>query len=148
MLATHDTANVMHHAVVSNDGHAGIQRIGLPVEGDHVFSVDSLACHQRAVQLRAAVVQLLRGGEPLLHHCLRALEFLLGEGEFALALPWLEQAAPKAYGVNRLSVAQYRADALRKLGRDEDARQVVADALKANGPFFPDEVLKLKAVLG
>jgi len=63
-------------------------------------------------------------------------------------LPWLEQAAPKAYGVNRLSVAQYRADALRKLGRIDDAKQVVADALKANGPFFADEVLKLKAVLG
>ena len=73
---------------------------------------------------------------------------LVERGEFARALPWLEQAAPKAYGVNRLSVAQYRADALRKLGRDDDAKQVVADALKANGPFFPDEVLKLKAVLG
>lgn len=73
---------------------------------------------------------------------------LFERGEFARALPWLEQAAPKAYGVNRLSVAQYRADALRKLGREDDAKQVVADALKANGPFFPDEVLKLKAVLG
>jgi thiol-disulfide isomerase/thioredoxin len=73
---------------------------------------------------------------------------LVDRGEFARALPWLEQAAPKAYGVNRLSVAQYRAEALRKLGRDDDAKQVVADALKANGPFFADEVLKLKAVLG
>ena len=73
---------------------------------------------------------------------------LVERGEFARALPWLEQAAPKAYGVNRLSVAQYRAEALRKLGRDDDAKQVVADALKANGPFFADEVLKLKAVLG
>ena len=73
---------------------------------------------------------------------------LFERGEFARALPWLEQAAPKAYGVNRLAVAQYRAEALRKLGRDDDAKQVVADALKANGPFFPDEVLKLKAVLG
>ena len=55
MLATHDTANVMHHAVISDDGHAGIQRIGLAVEGDHVFPVDSLACHQRAIQLRTVV---------------------------------------------------------------------------------------------
>lgn len=72
---------------------------------------------------------------------------LVERGEYARALPWLEQAAPKAYGVNRLSVAQHRAEALRKLGRDQDAKQVVADALKANGPFFPDEVAKLKAAL-
>ncbi len=72
---------------------------------------------------------------------------LVERGEFARALPWLEQAAPKAYGVNRLNVARYRAEALRKLGRDDDAKQVVADALKANGPFFPDEVAKLKATL-
>ncbi|WP_293368369.1 thioredoxin family protein [Nevskia sp.] len=73
---------------------------------------------------------------------------LVERGEFARALPWLEQAAPKAYGVNRLNVAQFRAKALRELGREDDAKQVVADALKANGPFFPDEVLKVKAVLG
>ena len=55
MLATHDTANVMHHAVVSNDGHAGIQRVSLAVEGDHIFPIDRLAGHQRSIQLCAII---------------------------------------------------------------------------------------------
>ena len=72
---------------------------------------------------------------------------LAERGEYAKALPWFEQAAPKAYGVNRLNVAQWRAETLIKLGRAGDARQVVADALKANGPFFPELTDKLKAVV-
>ena len=55
MFPTHDTANVMHHAVVSDDGHGRIQRICLAVEGDHVFTIDRLTGHQRAVQLRAVI---------------------------------------------------------------------------------------------
>ncbi len=72
---------------------------------------------------------------------------LIERGETEKALPWLAQAAPKAYGLNRLVVAQYRAEALVKLGRVDDARQVVAEALKANGPFFPEQAAKLKALL-
>lgn len=73
---------------------------------------------------------------------------LAERGEYAKALRYFEQAAPKAYGVNRLAVAQWRAETLIKLGRNEDAKQVVADALKANGPFFPDLTAKLKSVVG
>jgi len=72
---------------------------------------------------------------------------LAERGQYAKALPYFEQAAPKAYGVNRLTVAQWRAQTLIKLGRNDDAKQVVADALKANGPFFPELTTKLKAVV-
>jgi thiol-disulfide isomerase/thioredoxin len=74
-------------------------------------------------------------------------KYLAGHGEYAKALPYFEQAAPLAYGVNRLNVAQLRAETLLKLGRETDAKQVVADALKANGPFFPELTTKLKAVV-
>jgi len=75
-------------------------------------------------------------------------KYYVGHGEYAKALPYFEQAAPKAYGVNRLNVAQLRAESLIKLGRDGEARQVVAETLKANGPFFPELTTKLKAVVG
>ncbi|HVT35133.1 MAG TPA: thioredoxin family protein [Nevskiaceae bacterium] len=72
---------------------------------------------------------------------------LLARGQAAEALPFLERAADKAYGINRLKVAQQRAEALKALKRDDDARQVAADALKANGPWFPEEAEKLKVYL-
>jgi thiol-disulfide isomerase/thioredoxin len=69
-------------------------------------------------------------------------------GRDAQALPWLEQAAGRAYGANRLNVALVRVATLQKLGRADDARRVAADALEANGPFFPELVAKLKAAIG
>ncbi len=72
---------------------------------------------------------------------------LLERGDAAAALPFLEQAADKAFGVNRLSVASARAKALLALNRRTDAEKVVADALEANGPWFPEAAAKLKAVL-
>jgi hypothetical protein len=72
---------------------------------------------------------------------------LLERGQAAAALPFLEQAADKAFGVNRLSVASARAKALIALNRRGDAEKVVAEALEANGPWFPEAAAKLKAVL-
>lgn len=72
---------------------------------------------------------------------------LATRGDYARALPWLEQAAPKAYGANRLKVAQLRSEVLIKLGRSDEARTVAAEALKANGPFFPEQAGKLKALI-
>lgn len=63
------------------------------------------------------------------------------------ALPQLEKAAGQAYGINRLQVAELRVQALKALQRDADARRVVAETLKANGPWFPDEAAKLKALV-
>ena len=72
---------------------------------------------------------------------------LLDRNQPAEALKYLEQAAPKTFGSNRLLVAGLRAKALLALKRRADAEQVVAEALEANGPWFPDEAAKLKAVL-
>ena len=72
---------------------------------------------------------------------------LIERGEVEKALPWLAQAAPKAYGLNRLTVAQTLAEALVRLGRVDEAKQVVAEALKANGPFFPEQAARLKAAV-
>lgn len=72
---------------------------------------------------------------------------LLERGKAAEALPYLEQASEKAFGVNRLTVAGLRAKALVALNRRNDAEKVIADALEANGPWFPEAVAKLKATL-
>lgn len=72
---------------------------------------------------------------------------LLDRDQPAQALPLLEQAAEKAYGVNRLGVATLRVKALKALHRDADAEQVVADALEQNGKWFPEQVEKLKEAL-
>ncbi|WP_049623951.1 thioredoxin family protein [Frateuria defendens] len=72
---------------------------------------------------------------------------LLEAGKPAEALPWLEQAAGKAYGVNRLSVAAVRVKALKALHRQADAEKLVADTLKENGPWFPRQAALLKATL-
>lgn len=72
---------------------------------------------------------------------------LAQRGDFSQALPYLEQAAPKAYGRNRLWVAQWRAYTLIKLGRADEARAAASEALRANGPWFPETAAELKAVL-
>lgn len=72
---------------------------------------------------------------------------LLARGDAEAALPYLERAAQRAYGINRLKVAEQRVQALQQLGRERDARKVVAQALKANGPWFESEAAALKALL-
>jgi thiol-disulfide isomerase/thioredoxin len=72
---------------------------------------------------------------------------LLKRGKPERALPLLEQAAQKTFGANRLAVATLRVQALLALKRRDDAEKVVAEALEANGPWFPEAVAKLKAAL-
>ena len=72
---------------------------------------------------------------------------LLERGKPAEALPYLEQASAKAFGINRLSVATLRVKALLALNRRVDAENVVAATLKQNGPWFPEQAAKLKAAL-
>ncbi len=71
---------------------------------------------------------------------------LAARGQYQQALLYLQQAAPKAYGINRLNVAEQQALALLKLNRPDDAKQAVAEALKANGPWFPEQAARLKAL--
>lgn len=72
---------------------------------------------------------------------------LLARGRAAEALPYLEQAATLAYGVNRLQVAEQRVKALQGLDREADARRVAAETLQANGPWFPEEAGRLRSLV-
>lgn len=72
---------------------------------------------------------------------------LLETGRPAQALPYLSQAADKAYGANRLAVALQRVKALRALHRDDEANKVASDVLETNGPWFPKQADALKAAL-
>lgn len=73
---------------------------------------------------------------------------LLERGEPAQALPLLEQASGKAYGVNRLTVAKLRVDALNKLDRAADAKSVADEALELNGAWFPEQAAGLRKAAG
>jgi thiol-disulfide isomerase/thioredoxin len=72
---------------------------------------------------------------------------LLERKQAAAALPYLEQAASKTFGVNRLMVATLRVQALLALKRHDDAEKVIAEALEENGPWFPEQAQKLKDAL-
>jgi thioredoxin-like negative regulator of GroEL len=72
---------------------------------------------------------------------------LVDAGKPSDALPYLAQAADKAYGANRLAVAQQRIKALKALHRDDEARKVAADVLETNGPWFPKQAAALKTEL-
>ncbi|MDB5985267.1 MAG: hypothetical protein JWR16_320 [Nevskia sp.] len=77
----------------------------------------------------------------------RFAKSLAARAHYAEALPYLERALPKAYGVNRLDVAALEASTLVKLNRADEARKLVAETLKANGPWFPEKAAALKASL-
>ncbi len=76
----------------------------------------------------------------------RYAKFLAARGQHDLALPMYERAAAKSYGVNKLKVAQGQAETLIALNRPADAKKLIDDTLQANGPWFPEEVAKLKAL--
>lgn len=72
---------------------------------------------------------------------------LAERGRHAEALPLYEQAAAKTYGVNKLRIAELRAKSLQALGRGGEAREVLAEALSGNGPWFPEDAARLKALM-
>jgi len=72
---------------------------------------------------------------------------LVESGKAAEALPYLDAAAKKAYGANRIVVATYQVKALRATNRDAEAKKVVAATTAAEGKAFPDQVKKLQESL-
>jgi len=74
-------------------------------------------------------------------------KILASRGKHAEALPFYEQAAARTYGVNTLRIAELRARSLQALKRNDEARTVLSEALQANGPWFPEDAAKLKALL-
>ncbi|TJY65209.1 hypothetical protein E4T66_03020 [Sinimarinibacterium sp. CAU 1509] len=98
-------------------------------------------------ELDALMVELIKAYPDDYVYPFRYGRSLLARGAAEAALPYLERAAKQAYGINRLKVAEQRVQALQQLGRDRDARKVVAQTLKANGPWFEAEAAALKALL-
>jgi thiol-disulfide isomerase/thioredoxin len=72
---------------------------------------------------------------------------LVESGDAAGGLPYLDEAARKAYGANRISVATYRVKALKALHRDAEAKKVVADTVATEGKAFPEQTKKLRESL-
>lgn len=77
----------------------------------------------------------------------RYARLLAKRGQHQKALPYFEQAAGKAYGINRLKNAEAWTQSLLTLHRQDEARRVVAETLKANGPWFPDDAARLKKLV-
>ena len=127
------------------------QRLGADLASDRNLA-DVLRVYleraRRAAELDHYLQQLIAAYPDDYVYAYRYGRRLLAAGQPAQALPWLQKAADKAYGANRLAVAEVRVKALKALNRQADAEKVVAEALKQNGPWFPEQVAKLKAALG
>lgn len=106
-----------------------------------------LARAERTAELDALYPKLIAAYPDDYVYAYRYGKSLLDRERPAQALPLLERAAEKAYGVNRLAVATLRVKALKALHRQSDAEQVAADALEQNGRWFPEQVEKLKQAL-
>ncbi|WP_413625187.1 thioredoxin family protein [Luteibacter sp. Lutesp34] len=72
---------------------------------------------------------------------------LVENGKPAEGLPYLDAAAKKAYGANRITVATFQVKALRALHRDDEARKRVEDTVAAEGKAFPEQTKKLQESL-
>ncbi len=98
----------------------------------------------RAKELDAYFVKLIAAYPDDYVYNFRYGKILLAPGDAQGALPYFEKSAEKAYGQNRLAVAQYRVQALIKLGRRDEAKKIASEALSQNGPWFPEDAAKLK----
>lgn len=138
-------AAVLDHAIAN-----ARQRLGGDLGKDRNLA-DNLRVYlvraKRTDELDALLPKLMAAYPDDYVYAYRYGRSLLERGNAAEALPYLEQAADKAFGVNRLTVATLRVQALRALHRDKDAEQVVAETLQQNGPWFPEQAAKLKAAL-
>jgi Thiol:disulfide interchange protein len=68
-------------------------------------------------------------------------------GDDKTALPYIEKADKKAYGINRLYVAELHAKILAGLGRAGDGVKVLSQALQTNGPWFPDQAMQARDLM-
>ena len=126
------------------------KRIGGNVKKDRNLS-DNLRVYLdragRTGELDALLLKLIAAYPNDYVYAYRYARSLAAQDQHAPALPYYEKAAAKAYGVNKLRNAELRARSLQALGRNAEARQVLAEALQANGPWFPEDAAKLKALL-
>lgn len=126
------------------------ERIGGNLKKDRNLSDNLRVYLERAgriEELDALLVQLIDAYPEDYVYPYRYARSLAGRGQHAEALPHYERAAAKAYGVNKLRNAELRARSLQALARGAEARAVLEAALRDNGPWFPEDASKLKAML-
>lgn len=128
-----------------DDGHGG-----LDLKRDRSADDDLYALYRISKQKEEGAALLKQLASVYSEDCNYALAYaslLLGEGNAAEALPYLERAAGTASGRYVLKVANKRASALLALKRRPEAEKVVAAALQAVGSWFPKDQESLKRVL-
>lgn len=119
-------------------------------KSDHHLADNLRYYHERTsnhAQLDKLYPKLIKAYPDSYDYYYRYGKNLAKRGLYEKALPYLEQAYAKSYGRNRLWVAQWRAQALMQLKRETEARTLVAETLKANGPWFEKDIGILKGVL-
>lgn len=108
------------------------------------YYLDRLGDHAR---LDEVFPKLIAAYPDTYDYYLRYGKNLAKRNQFTKALGYLEQAAPKSYGRNRLWVAEWRAYSLLALKRPDEAKAVATEALQANGPWFEKDIADLQGVL-
>lgn len=98
-------------------------------------------------KLDALLVKLIAAYPDDYVYANRYARLLAKRGQHQKALGYFEKASEKAYGINRLKNAEAWAGSLIALHRQDEARSMVAATLKANGPWFPDDVARLKKLV-
>jgi thioredoxin-like negative regulator of GroEL len=101
----------------------------------------------RTAELDALYPKLIAAYPDDYVYAYRYARMLAAHGHDAEALHYYERAAAQAYGRNRLAVAEGRVAVLLKLGRASEAQSVAAEALQANGPWFPQEAARLRRLV-
>ena len=101
----------------------------------------------RLAELEALLARLVKAWPGDYVYACRYGKVLAQQGKHAEALPYYEQSMAKVYGSNRLRTAELHAKSLQALKRNAEARKVLAEALKASGPFFPEDAARVKAQL-
>lgn len=128
-----------------DDGKGGLDLKRDRSAGDDLYALYRFSEHKE--QKMALLKQLAGTYDKDCNYSLGYGKALLSDGNAAEALPYLEKAASMASGRFVLRVAYARAKALLALQRRPEAERVVADALQAAGPWFPEDQKELKQVL-
>lgn len=100
----------------------------------------------KTAELDALLVKLIAAYPDDYVYAYRHGRNLAARGRHAEAVTYFEQAAARAYGVNRLRNAELHARSLIAMDRKVDAWKVVGAALQDNGPWFPQDAARLRAI--
>jgi thiol-disulfide isomerase/thioredoxin len=137
-------------AVLDKAVEATRQRLGDNLAGDRNLADNQRVYLMRAGrtdELNALQLKLIKAYPDDYVYAYHYGQSMLAAGKPAEALPYLEQAASKTFGVNRFTVAGVQVKALKALNRSADANRIVDATIASEGKQFPAQADKLKASL-